>query len=60
MRIDPIRGSIWTSHVNTVLGALLLGSVALWAAIVILRVAWNTDPVSNAFAAAIAQESALQ
>ena len=59
MVIDPIRGSIWKSNVNTFLGILFLSSVALLAGIIIIRAAWGINPIENAFAAAVAQETQL-
>ena len=37
--IDPIRGSIWQSNINTILGIGLIGSCALLASYTILNVA---------------------
>ena len=56
---QKIRGSIWKSYVNFYLGIALLASVGLWAGLVICQVSWNTNPVSNAFAAVIARETQL-
>ena len=39
MQIDPIRGSIWRSNINTFLGCMLIASCALWAVYTILHTA---------------------
>ncbi len=57
--IDPIRGSILQSHINSVLGSLLLASCALWAVVVIVQTAWGVNPVTKAFAAVIERETTL-
>ena len=59
MIIDPIRGSIWKSHVNFFLGTMLLASVGLWASVVMVHAAWGINPVTNAFAAVVKQETQL-
>ena len=59
MIIDPIRGSIWRSHVNTFLGSVFLASVALWASVVMVHAAWGINPVTNAFAAVMVRETQL-
>ena len=57
--IDPIRGSIWQSNINSTLGSLLLASCALWAAVVIVQTAWHINPVTSVFAAVIEMETTL-
>lgn len=54
--IDPIRGSIWQSNVNSAIGLLFVTSVALWAGTSIIETAWHINPVSQAFAAALSRE----
>ncbi|TSC69419.1 MAG: hypothetical protein G01um101456_198 [Parcubacteria group bacterium Gr01-1014_56] len=57
--LDPIRGSIWKSNVNSWLGTLFLASCALWAVVVIVQTAWGTNPVTNAFAAIIESQAEI-
>ncbi|MBX4192129.1 hypothetical protein KW798_01450 [Candidatus Parcubacteria bacterium] len=40
-------------RVSTILGTLLLGSVALWAGVTIWQTATGTNPVTKAFAAVL-------
>jgi hypothetical protein len=40
-------------HVNTFLGSMLLGSVALWAGTTIWHVATGENPITTAFASMI-------
>jgi hypothetical protein len=56
---DPIRGSIWMSNVNTVLGTMLLASCALGASLLIIHSAYGVNPVAQAFAAVTSQETEL-
>ncbi len=58
--IEPIRGSIWKSNVNTFLGTLLLATFALWASLVMWRAAFGENPLANAFSAAIASETQIK
>ena len=57
--IDPIKGSILKSHVNSILGSLLLGSCALWAGMAIIQTAWLINPVTTAFAAMVEKGTTL-
>ncbi|HVV15284.1 MAG TPA: hypothetical protein VHD55_02725 [Candidatus Paceibacterota bacterium] len=55
----PVRGSLWKQRVNAGIGSLFLGSVALWAALLMFEIGWGMNPVAKAFAAAVAHETAL-
>ncbi len=57
--IESIRGSIWKSKVNSGLGVLFLGVVALWAGSVIVQAAWGVSPVTKAFASVTNREIVL-
>jgi len=55
--IDPIRESIWRSNVNSWLGTLFLGSVALFASIVIWEAGFGANPLVQAFEATVYQHN---
>ncbi len=57
--LDPIRGSVWKSRVNSVIGLMFVGSCAIWAGLVIVQAAWGTNPLANAFAAMVQAETQL-
>jgi hypothetical protein len=48
-----LRDSIWKSRVNSALGSIFLGSVALWAALLIAEASWGTNPLASAFEKAV-------
>ncbi len=51
--IDPIRGSIWRSNINSFLGTMFLGSVGLFAGILIWQAGVGTNPIAQAFEATV-------
>jgi hypothetical protein len=51
--IDPIRGSIWKSNINTWLGLTLVFVWGLWAAITIVRVADHANAATSNFIPAV-------
>lgn len=55
--IDPIRGSIWRSNINSWLGSLFLASVALLAGIIMWQAASGTNPLVGAFEATVYKHS---
>jgi hypothetical protein len=48
-----LRDSIWKSRVNSLIGSIFLGSVALWAALLIVEASWGTNPLATAFEKAV-------
>lgn len=54
-----LRGSIWKSRVNSIIGSVFLGSVALWAAIFMTELTWGINPVIEAFAATVEMRTTL-
>jgi hypothetical protein len=55
-----LRGSIWKSRVNSLIGSLFLGACALWAAIFMIELAWGVNPLAKAFASAISNHTMLK
>ncbi len=57
--IESIRGSIWKSRINSLLGICFVGTCALWAATVIVQASWGVNPVTQAFAQVVERETRL-
>lgn len=55
-----LRGSIWKSKVNSIVGMLFLGSVALWAILFVTNITWGTDAISDGLVKVVEARSKLQ
>jgi len=49
----PITGSLFNQRVNGFLGSLFLGTVALWAAMLIWNATQGSNPIERALANAV-------
>ena len=56
----PIRGSIWKQKVNTYIGLAFIGTCALWAGLVVVQASSGENPLANAFASVIVQETSIR
>lgn len=52
----PSEAHVLKENISTMLGSLLLGSVALWAGITIWQTATGTNPITKAFAAVLVHD----
>lgn len=55
-----LKASILYTRVNSVIGILFIGSCALWAGITMTEAAWGKNPVANALAKVIEEETVLK
>jgi hypothetical protein len=53
------KGSIWKQNVNSLLGSIFLGTVALWAALFMLELQWGTNPIVDAFTKVVESHTTL-
>ena len=51
----PIKGSLFNQRVNTFLGTIFLGTVALWASMFVWNIAEGSNPIDRALTSAIQQ-----
>lgn len=56
----PIKGSLFSQRVNTWLGSIFLGTVALWAAMLVWNVADGSNPIDRALTGALEQAMLAQ
>ena len=55
----PIKGSLFNQRVNTLLGTIFLGTVALWAMMFVWNVAEGSNPIERGLTSAL-EQSLLQ
>lgn len=54
-----LRDSIWKSKVNSIVGILFLGTVALWAILFVANVTWGSDPLAEGLSKALERRTTL-